>query len=514
MVKLNILESLEQTSRAVKGYVDDAKEDCKKETDGLKEDIDEISKEVMTYDSVLPTTWEKGAINTDDGGVFDSSTRIRSGYIPVKVGDKIWVDDGYKFLVAGYTAQGVGYYVGKVRSYTDTGAYIADRNFYIRIAMATVTDATLSDTSISEHIHCIINKKSRIDDIESAVEKSASDINAISALIDPKKGKYIKHGIANNFYSRNWYDGTSLTVNEFNQSTTVAQFYEKMNALVDSYSWRMSKYNLGKDASGQYDIWGYRFFPYDAPPKAISRPRIIIISGQHGFERGSAFELYNLMWLFRNKFNDTGIKDLVSSCEICFIPIVNPWGFDHYTPTLTDAQTIGRENSNGVDLNRGYHGTNLQAEQTIVKNFVDRWKDNAVLFIDHHVNGSTRYEAPSASSKTWISVEAYDSMPYIRKMASEFVDYMSANRASYFGGTQLCCTTNYGTDISPAYSTIVGDDLNLFALTYESSFKMSTSKDALATEEEFTAETNKYNTVNFVNFLIHSMVFLRDFMEG
>ena len=331
------------------------------------------------------------------------------------------------------------------------------------------------------------------------------------------ESKYYKKDVFISVNDKKWFDGLDLTYNDFNESTTVEQYFTKMNELADSFSWRITKEKLGKDASGEYDIWGYIYKPYDMPNASAKRPRIIITSCHHGFERGSAFGLYHLMWLFKNKPSDPCIRELANFVEIAFIPIINPWGWEQYTPVNTDAETVGRTNSNGVDLNRGYNGESLQPEQIIVKNFVEQNKENAILFIDHHVNGGTRHTDNTnpnigVGQKVWLSSDGYECGELVKKINSAFVNYFSCYGGGLYGGAvgAILATLTHDEDVSPGYSTYVGDSNGIMSFTFEGIFKKSNTKEEIESEKEFNSDVNKLNTVALVNLLNHCIVSLKD----
>lgn len=325
------------------------------------------------------------------------------------------------------------------------------------------------------------------------------------------KSKYYKKDVFISIDDKKWFDGLDLAYDDFNESTTVEQYFSKMNALADSFSWRITKENLGKDASGKYDIWGYVYLPFDMPETSYKRPRIIITSCHHGFERGSAFELYYLMYLFKNKKTNPIIKELACSVEICFIPIVNPWGWEQYTPVNTDSETNGRQNFNGVDLNRGYNSSALQPEQIIVKNFVDKYKSNAILFIDHHVNGGSRYSASTTGQRIWLDSDDYECGSITRKINSSFINYWSVNATDLYGMIDaLLGTQTYTSDTDDGYATYNGDSNGIISITFETVFKLSKTLEELETEEEFNPNVNKLNTVALVNLIDHYLVSLNN----
>lgn len=323
--------------------------------------------------------------------------------------------------------------------------------------------------------------------------------------------KYYKKDVFIGIDDKKWFDGLNLTYDDFNESTTVEQYFSKMNALVDSFSWRMKKENLGKDASGKYDIWGYVYSPFNMPYESCKRPRVIITSCHHGFERGSAFDLYYLMYLFKNKKTSPIIKELANNVEICFIPIVNPWGWEQYTPVNTDSETSGRKNFNGFDLNRGYNSSTLQPEQIIVKNFVNKYKSNAILFIDHHVNGGSRYSASNTGQKIWLDSDNYECGSITRKINSAFINYWSVNVDDLYGVSESLLATQTCTfDINNGYATYNGDSNGIISMTFETVFKLSKTLEELEAEKEFNPNVNKLNTIALVNLLDHYLVSLRN----
>lgn len=341
---------------------------------------------------------------------------------------------------------------------------------------------------------CIQENKKDIDENRKDIDelKSYSNINT----------KYIRNNIFFNYsLGLEWYDGSDYSYDDFNEYTTVEQFYEKFNHLADDW-YQMTKINLGKDASGQYDIYGYTIKPFDNALCSKSRPKIIITGAHHGFERGSSFAIYYLCKALREKQKHTLINELMYGFEWCLIPVVNPWGWDNYNHVLTDSETIGRNNSNNKDLARGYDDVeNLEAEQIIVRDFILQHKDKAVLFIDYHNNGSTRYSAYAPATKNWLSLDSsVENYNDVLNIASYWANYFSIKATpTFFGGTQL--GTSVDCRNGGGLPKWFADSLGIPSLTFEGTFKMKTTQSELETEEEYTPMTNKYNTVSIINFI-------------
>lgn len=84
----------------------------------------------------------------------------------------------------------------------------------------------------------------------------------------------------------------------------------------------VTKTSLGKDSTGQYDIWEYDFKPVDAKRK------IMLMSGEHAYETTASFGLAHLIkHIYRSGDNDA-FAYIRKYVEIKVVPIFNPWGFN------------------------------------------------------------------------------------------------------------------------------------------------------------------------------------------
>lgn len=174
------------------------------------------------------------------------------------------------------------------------------------------------------------------------------------------------------------YDGTGKS--GLNAETiTTAQLYSLWDSLIAQYPNQLTKSILGKDASGQYDIWRINFKPMQ--PKA----KILISANVHGnSEWGDPADISLVLYEF--------IKDILSNgttneamtffrynIEIEMIPCANPWGYNNDT----------RENSRGVDMNRNFFSPTPEAETVIMQNWLQANKD-AILYVDQHAYAFSR----------------------------------------------------------------------------------------------------------------------------
>ena len=123
------------------------------------------------------------------------------------------------------------------------------------------------------------------------------------------------------------------------QSQFYNLFYEPYLGMHDELM--VTKKNLGKDQSGQYDIWCYDFVPYNAKKK------ILLSSGMHTYELPASFGLARWVKDYMES-NDSVFQYMRENVHISIIPIVNPWGFNQ-----TPQKKYG--NVNGVNPNRNFN---------------------------------------------------------------------------------------------------------------------------------------------------------------
>lgn len=103
----------------------------------------------------------------------------------------------------------------------------------------------------------------------------------------------------------------------------------------------VTKKLLGHDTSGIYPVWEYDFKPKQAKRK------ILLTSGVHGHEITAVFGVARWIKEYMES-NEPVFEYLRSNVQVCVIPVVDPWAFNH-TPEKTYA------NSRGVNPNRNYN---------------------------------------------------------------------------------------------------------------------------------------------------------------
>lgn len=102
----------------------------------------------------------------------------------------------------------------------------------------------------------------------------------------------------------------------------------------------VTKTSIGKDESGQYDMWEYDFCPTN-----YSRS-ILLSSGMHTYELPASFGLANFIGHLYNDTGNDAFDYIRANVRVKVIPVVNPWGFNQYPKTYG--------NVNGVNPNRNF----------------------------------------------------------------------------------------------------------------------------------------------------------------
>lgn len=138
---------------------------------------------------------------------------------------------------------------------------------------------------------------------------------------------------------------------------------------------KFDKYSIiGKDASEAYDL-----YLIELGNKV--KPKIMITASIHGTEWQSTQYSMSFMESMRdNTFPDTSFRRyLLKNFHVLYVPVVNPWGYDHTKPY---ARYKGRNNAQKVNLNRDFQHFS-QPETNHVKRIIDSYQP--FFFLDCHL---------------------------------------------------------------------------------------------------------------------------------
>ena len=159
--------------------------------------------------------------------------------------------------------------------------------------------------------------------------------------------------------------------------------YEPYRAKYPDY---ITRTHLGKDQSGQYDMYGYVFAP------ETYKTTFFLTGGVHSNEESAYFSLAKLMQLVCDATEESDpFYALRQNVRFVVVPVVNVWGVsqDHDRAKVEERKRI-RRNSENVDLNRDF-GDATQQETKNVLAFFRQFADTVDFAMDFHNSNSENY---------------------------------------------------------------------------------------------------------------------------
>lgn len=178
----------------------------------------------------------------------------------------------------------------------------------------------------------------------------------------------------------------------FNKNTLYSALISKFDELASAYPNYITKTDLGVSSDGVNHLYSYTLKPIASVNDGKQLPTMLIVSGQHGFEKASIYGLYYLAKDLCEHWSESRLLDgLRNHCVIKMIPSANPYGFNNNTYF----------NANGVNLNKNYDTAKFPIDETggttpfsepetqIIRTFVEDNLD-AILLVDFHTNGSDK----------------------------------------------------------------------------------------------------------------------------
>lgn len=141
----------------------------------------------------------------------------------------------------------------------------------------------------------------------------------------------------------------------------------------------ISRTHLGKDQTGQYDMYGYVYTP------ETYKTTFFLTGGVHANEESAYYSLSKLMQLISDATEeDTLFYTIRQNVRFVVVPIVNVWGVsqDHDRSKKEERQRI-RHNGENVDLNRDF-GDVTQQETKNVLTFFRQFADTVDFAMDFH----------------------------------------------------------------------------------------------------------------------------------
>ena len=316
----------------------------------IKNEVEKIKTEITHQFDSSNIQWVNKQVSGSAGGLNASVYYVATeNFIYANAGSTISVDDTstYSFNVALYHEPNLntGSYFG-FRSVSNE-SYTVPYDCYIRTSIKYTTATEIEDTSISSHL---------IFNIQQPVEKFAQELadKIYNSSATSPYYKKIDFGVCclqdyylplGNDYTL-FPDANTDSTNKINDYTS-ADFYTKFDTLVADYPRYITASEAITSSSPNHTLKWYNFNPiptfsqkYDMKPV-----KIIIVSGQHGYEKATPLGLYYFVRdLLENWQDHPALNYIRNHVQLLICPLANPYGFDNNQ----------RRNYNNVDLNRNY----------------------------------------------------------------------------------------------------------------------------------------------------------------
>jgi len=136
---------------------------------------------------------------------------------------------------------------------------------------------------------------------------------------------------------------------------------------------------IGKDQSGQYDMYGYVYAPENY------ETTMFLSGGMHANEETGYYALAKLMQLIADaKPEDQQLYTLRQKVRFIVVPIINVWGVSQ-SHDGTGGVTIARirKNSTDTDLNRDFGDLSQQESKNVVA-FFEQYVEDIRIAMDFH----------------------------------------------------------------------------------------------------------------------------------
>ena len=143
--------------------------------------------------------------------------------------------------------------------------------------------------------------------------------------------------------------------------------YERYDTVVERIMQFDRVENIGKDESGQYDMYSIEMGTPGKPP-------LLITAGVNGQETEvTQYSMYFFEYMRDGKLPDDDFFNyLLENFLIVYIPVLNPWGMDNIPDPYIRIGSDHYRNINQVDINRDF--TNFSQQETRnVKAVMDKY---------------------------------------------------------------------------------------------------------------------------------------------
>ncbi len=198
----------------------------------------------------------------------------------------------------------------------------------------------------------------------------------------------------NSILSEDHKRGIAFADENFSSDEIIEKLYEPLRL---SYPNKISREYIGKDSSGELDMWAYIFTPENY------KYSIYIQAGVHGRNEIQGYmSLFRMLQLaYDESCTDETLLFFRDNVRFLIVPVVNVWdvtmrarGEKCFSPFIKD----------NVNLNRSwYKGTKVQ-EIINIQKFVEKYKSEIDFAIDNHTDpgggtGGYHFQYPEGMDK-------------------------------------------------------------------------------------------------------------------
>ncbi|XP_068602009.1 carboxypeptidase D [Brachionichthys hirsutus] len=183
-----------------------------------------------------------------------------------------------------------------------------------------------------------------------------------------------------------------VTVETYNKYYNYVDLTKYLQSLAKNYPHIANLSSVGRSAEGR-ELWVIRITrnpDADSPGK----PKFKYVGNMHGDETVSRQLLvYLAEYLVRNYGKDSRVSELVDGTDMYIMPSMNPDGFEKSLEGDCSGDNGGRQNANGMDLNRSfpdqYGERNLDPDKVPEVMAVIRWIQEQKFVLSANLHGGT-----------------------------------------------------------------------------------------------------------------------------
>lgn len=480
-------------------------------SDMAKYSKQEVSKKVdadsiahgFAYEHNSENLWEQGHFR-DDGSKGNSSAyyygiRIRTINGISANTESIYVKKGYKAAVLRYDKSDK--FIDNLGSFTGEFNYEFDfDNYLYKMEVGAISDSTIDISSYS-NVLFMSNK------ISTSGGGEGSDVKSVYNK-DVNWG-----GVPVGFYE---CKQTDFSFGEqYNSSKKIIEMFDTLP---------LFKENIGVASDGNtmyaYKLSASRPTVSGVASKVKGTPKVIIVAGQHGFEKNAPYATYYFMKdLCENTSKSEILRWMRANIDFIVIPCANPWGIDNYEYV----------NANHVNLNRNWGVENWsktitdttssqyqgeaafdQPETSAIRDVILANKDASVI-IDFHTNGAAKV---SKNNINWLSLQnPSEEDKYYCNLRDAAVAHLQ-NVSSMFNimykeevggdGTEICGFVGSSTPDNIGYLESYAVEQGFFGLTFEGCNQLPNETNLLS------STVKKLNTELIGNFIATLAYYIKD----